>query len=572
MNIFEEHLKEFVDRYWAGDVVDATAALEEEIELFRSPAAAHLTEEEIAYGVGLAQLRLYHIHLYAQNLIGAVTMKTEGVNNLNKWYVAKTGEPFEEERLIRLVVNIDSQHNLPWIPKQEIFQEQEAETEQTTPDQHRQMQEEWRTKTLEYVAAMNVYLQRYLENPEDTTNVQPEDPGREHLAEEAIKAVRQANESGNLDGLRDRWPPAQQPFVETLSRRGRSIPVVSLLPDGSILARIGSPYETGKVVRISGKEVNEVPDIRFFGKSPNGRYFAVTRGNGVEILDGWDGPTVTICPWPTGMEDLPEGFDMKSLKHPPTPTRLIPFPDGKRVLMVSGEGVYVLSPEGARRLAPSKESLREFFAEILQEDPDEELFISMDMEHGAVSKDGKWIAVGGQDGRHLVYDADLNLVAEIGPHSEYPHYALFSADGDMVALNACHMYWGTTIGVRTKDLPGLNTQHYDEDDRIHILEETSRIYAGISRNDEFIVGDAGGFIRAISTTGELRWEHFIGSSIGDIDISSDGKTLIVSTAAGFLSIIQLDVGKQPPYQIGTGNHMELHRWIFWRGEDRPLIW
>jgi hypothetical protein len=71
--------------------------------------------------------------------------------------------------------------------------------------------------------------------------------------------------------------------------------------------------------------------------------------------------------------------------------------------------------------------------------------------------------------------------------------------------------------------------------------------------------------------GAYRWQHFIGSSVGSIDISADSKTLAVSTYAGFISIIRLNAGHQPSSQIGNGNHFEERRWIFWKDES-PLIW
>lgn len=47
--------------------------------------------------------------------------------------------------------------------------------------------------------------------------------------------------------------------------------------------------------------------------------------------------------------------------------------------------------------------------------------------------------------------------------------------------------------------------------------------------------------------------------------------MVVTTYAGFLSIFKLDVGKEA-WQIGTGDHREERRWIFWRSESKPLIW
>ncbi|MEO0708174.1 MAG: WD40 repeat domain-containing protein [Cyanobacteria bacterium J06649_5] len=429
-------------------------------------------------------------------------------------------------------------------------------------------QEEWRRKTLDYVASVNEFVEKGLRDGWESVGEEPSEPGREHLAETAISAVRQANIDGDLAHVRDQWPPAHSPLIGLLKKNGQSISVVCVLPDNSIVARIGSPYEQGKTVHIIGDTVTDIPDVGFFGRSPNRKYFAIAQSNGIQIVDGWSGPQVALCPWPTGIEGIPLRFNVKPLDSPPTPTRLIPFPDGKRVLLVSGDGIFVLSEHKAVRLLPTQKD----FEWMQREEPDEDLSISLSMEHGAVSDDGKLIAVGSQDSTHLVFDESLVLVGNIGNHSEYPHYALFSSDNDTLAFNACHFYSGVTIGIPTKLLPGLTTEPYEEDARITVLEDGARVYAGTSRSDELIVGDADGYIRAFNTSGKSQWQLFIGSSVGDIDISADGKTLVVSTYAGFLSIINLDAGEQTPYQIGNSKHMEVRRWLFWKNESQPLIW
>jgi hypothetical protein len=195
-------------------------------------------------------------------------------------------------------------------------------------------QEEWNRKTLEYVAAINAFVEIGLRDGWDNAGVEPTDPGLDHLAEDAISSVRQANADGQLIQLREFWPPTHAPLIKLLEENGQDIPVVCVLPDNSIVARIGAPYESGKTVHIVGDAVQEVDDVAFFGRSPNRKYFAVSKSDGVHILDGWNGSRVAMCPWPTGLEGIPEGFDMRSFDSPPTPTRLIPFPDGTRVLLV----------------------------------------------------------------------------------------------------------------------------------------------------------------------------------------------------------------------------------------------
>ncbi len=105
-----------------------------------------------------------------------------------------------------------------------------------------------------------------------------------------------------------------------------------------------------------------------------------------------------------------------------------------------------------------------------------------------------------------------------------------------------------------------------------MIEDGSRVYTGVARNDEFIIGDASGYVRAFSLSGEPRWQLFVGSSASAMALSPDGETLVVSTYAGLLSISQLDAGEQAPYQIGNSQHREVRRWIFWTTEPTPLIW
>ncbi len=431
---------------------------------------------------------------------------------------------------------------------------------------------EWRDKTYAYAEAINRFVQKGLRDGWDNAGEAPHDADLEKLASKAIDAVRQANLSGNIKNLRDVWPPAHGPFIPILEKQGQSIPVVCLLDDGSILARIGAPYVKGYVVRINNTRVTTIADVEFFGVCPNHAYFAVAMEQGVSITRGWMGAQVCFCPWPIGNEDLPDGSYVPARMKPPVPEKLIPFPEGNRVLLVSGEGIYVLWPEKCVRLLPTVTALAEHFSWLQCEYPEDTLSVSLDMAHGAISPDGKWIAVGSQDSLHLVYDRELKLVAEVGNQSEYPHYAIFSRDSQLIAFNSCHFYNGITIGVATKYLPGLTTESYSHDSRTPILDDGARVYAGVHRDDEFIIGDAHGYLRAFSRDGKQTWQHFIGSSIGDIDISADGKCLVATTCAGFLSIIDLDVGRHEPYQIGNGSHVEFRRWIFWKNEARPLMW
>ncbi|UXY52138.1 hypothetical protein [Pseudomonas tohonis] len=426
----------------------------------------------------------------------------------------------------------------------------------------------WQRQTIAYARAINAYVEKGLREGWDNVGDEPSSAGREKLVPALLEALREANRNGRLDGLQATWPPAHAPLHEVLDEKGQAIPLLALLDDGSIVARIGATWEPGRVVRIVGDRVEEVPGLGFFGACPHRRFYALAREAGVEVRDGWDGPVVLRCPWPRGDEDALEGVELEAFAETPRPTRLQPFPDGRRVLLVSGSGIFVLEPEGARRLYPDNASLREY-AEATDYDPPYSTGLSM--EHGAVSADGRWIAVGAQDGRHHLFDADLQPVAAIGPHGEYPHFALFSGDGRSVAFNACHFYNGGTIAVDLARAPGLDSDYYEEVDGVTLVEAGARVYAGASRGDRFILGDAYGYLRCVDAAGNPVWQHFLGSTLCAIDLSADGRTLVASSYAGIIAIIDLDAGR-PEWQIGTGEHRERRRWLFWKGEETPLAW
>lgn len=433
----------------------------------------------------------------------------------------------------------------------------------------------WRQEGQQFTAALNAYVARGQKEGWDKVSEddEPKDP-RRALAEKVLVTVRRANESGTIDGLRERFPPAHDPFIEILEKNSQGLALVLLLDDGRIVMRIGAPHERGRILIINDLKVETLPAaIIAIGRSPRREIFAVARKEGVELHRGWDGPIAAILKWPTGLEGVPQGFGAKPLRGTPQVKELIPFDEGDKALLIMSEGVFVLNPSAAVRLLPTELEIRERFELFNKEFPGDPISYDLSMEHGAVAPDGSLIAAGHQSSVHLVFDAKTyRVVGEIGHHSEYPHYAAFSGDGEMIAFNSCHFYNGFTIGVPTSLVRGLKTENYKLDKRTTQLEDGSRVYAAAHRNDEFIIGDANGYLRAFDHKGAFRWQHFVGSTIGSIDVSRDGKQLAVTSYAGFLCILDLDTGKTDPFTIGTSTHQERRRWLFWKNEKRPLAW
>ncbi|HDS1736584.1 hypothetical protein [Pseudomonas sp. BP8] len=432
-------------------------------------------------------------------------------------------------------------------------------------------QQQWQQAVTAYAQAINRYVAEGRTHGWDDLE-EPAAPATEHLLpawQAALQAVNQPHiDEAQRLAFRQAWPPAHQPLLPLLDAHGQGIASVLLLDDGSLLARIGMAYEKGQVVRIDGRSVTPVIGVEHFGRCPQRRYFALANAECVRITDGWGGPQVARLAWPNGLEGLPPGYPFEPLDLPPTPTSLTPFPDGQRVLLVSSEGIFVLAADGATRLLRDEQSILEELVEGT--DPDD-IGLGLSMEHGAISADGRLIAIGEQCSRHLVLDEHLQPLADIGPGGEYPHFALFNARGDHLIVNACHFYNGGTLGVKTADLPGLDTEYYSDDPRTPLVQDGARVYAGVWREGEYIVGDAHGYLRAFTEDGSEHWQHYLGSTISAMDISANGQTLVAASHAGFISVIALD-SSRPEWQIGTAEHGEVRRWLFWKGLDKPLAW
>ncbi|QXH33876.1 hypothetical protein [Pseudomonas muyukensis] len=432
-------------------------------------------------------------------------------------------------------------------------------------------QQQWREAVIAHAEAVNQYVAQGRAHGWDDL-AQPPAPATGHLLEAWQAALLAINRPGvdepQRQLFREAWPPAHQPLVPLLDAQAQWVGPLLLLEDGSLLARVGLPQDKGQVLRIDAHSVTPVIGISHFGRCPQRRYYALANAEGVRVTDGWGGPLVARLAWPHGLEGLPPGYPFEPLDLPPAPITLTPFPCGQRVLLVSDDGIFVLAASGATRLLPRQQAILD---DLLRGVDPDDIALGLAMAHAALAPDGRLIALGEQYGRHLVLDDQLQPVAAIGPASECPHFALFNRRGDQLLLNACHRYQGASLGVRVADLPGLDTEPGSDHPRTPLLHQGARIHSGVARHGEYIVGDAHGYLRAFGEDGGEHWQHYLGSTISALDISADGRTLVAASHAGFISLIALDSGR-PQWQIGTGAHAEVRRWVCWKGFDAPLAW
>ncbi len=408
------------------------------------------------------------------------------------------------------------------------------------------IQQEWQTKGAEYARAVNDMLRFADEHGWDNwKGGEPKDE-RAHLARKVISLLRKANEQGETQQFRQDFPPAHDPLVDLIDDEAQSICQLQFIGDEKIVFLTGAPYQQRQAYLLNGNELLELDEgIRAIGKSKMGDVFAICVKDRITTTRGWQGEI--IAEFIFG-EDANHGI-----------TELTPFNDGKRILLTSAKGIFILSEQGAQMIHP-----------VVDED-DEEWAADIDMENAVIADDNSFIVTADQASDFRVLDAKGEQIGVIGPQSSYPHFCLFSKDNRQLLTNSCHFYNGISIGVATGELDGMLIPAYQEEGDFTLLDDQMRVYAGVATSGAYILGDAYGYIRAIDLEGNTIWKHHLGSTISGMTISADEQTLWVGSYSGMLHKLKLGAG-QDAHTVGNGNHKEQFRIIFWKSEAKPLFW
>lgn len=438
------------------------------------------------------------------------------------------------------------------------------------------------------------------EEEEEEDKTLPPDP-RKAAAPTVLQLARVVHRHADADlgeRFRQRFAFAPDAFVQRAANAGCFIGPVIALDDGRVLARIGPAYDdTAHWVAVQGPQHQPLPALRGLGRSPNRHIFAQSDGQQITTHHGFDGPVIARFALPRGNEGLPPHVQVAPGPLGQRCDELIPFNDGQRVLLRNPTGIYLLTPTenngshgesdtgGVQRLHP----------QTFDEDGpytwpknqmDEEVggqtitTLALDMLHMALSPDERHIAVGDQDSSHILLDARGNLVAEYDPQSSYPHHTAFSHDGTRLFANSCHFYWGNTLSVPLAPFPppvaqeqADAPQHTSADtENLPTLDDRCRVYASATQPGLVVLGDADGYLHALSDDGQAMWRHHIGSTISGMDMAPDGSVLWAASYGGYLVRLERSEAGMDPYSIGTSPYVETSRWIFWGDEAGPVRW
>lgn len=409
------------------------------------------------------------------------------------------------------------------------------------------IQEEWNAKGEQYASAINKMVEFGEKNGwENWKGEEPQDK-RNHLASEILSLLRTANREKKTDLFRESFPPAHEPFIPFLEKQGQSIEMLHFIDNQKIVFLTGTSYQKRQAYILDNDIILELEDnITAIGKSKRNNIFAIAVLGKISTYNGWGGPLIAEF-------ILNETAEFGI-------TELIPFNDGRKILLVTSEGIYLIDKDAEKLVHP------------LNESNDEDWSPNIDMENATLSNDNTFIVAGDQCYDHAIMDAEGNTLGNIGPQSSYPHFCLFSHDDAQLITNSCHFYNGITIGVDTVKLKGANIEPYTESDQYNVIDDNMRVYVGVAIDDYYILGDAYGYIKAFDKNGKKRWQHFLGSTISGITASDDGLILWVASCSGMIHKLLLGKGHRDKHTIGDGNHYEEFRLLIWKEESQPLKW
>lgn len=423
-------------------------------------------------------------------------------------------------------------------------------------------QKEWYEKGEQYAVGINEMVAFAEQNGwENWTGEEPVDK-RENLGEKVFELLKKANADNDVAGFREQFPPSHTPLISLIQKKAQSIEQLRFISDQKILFLTGTSYQKRQAYLLDGDKVIELDEsIDAIGKSKQGNVFAIATGNTITTVQGWEGAII-------------HEFELSELAGIGI-TELYPFNDGKKLLVVTSEGIYLVSAEEEKLIHPLKEEAdydEEDEDEGDDDDEDDESYTSIDMENAALSHDNRYILVGDQSYDHRLLDADGNTLGIIGPQSSYPHFCLFAQDDSQVISNSCHFYNGMTIGVNADKFENLNIEAYTESEDYTVIDDEMRVYAGVAAGNYYILGDAYGYIKAFDQTGKPLWRHYLGSTISGMALSEDEKTLWVGSSSGMLHKLQLHKGHRDTHVIGNGNHYEEFRLLIWKDEKEIWKW
>ncbi|ETT39043.1 MULTISPECIES: hypothetical protein [unclassified Paenibacillus] len=432
----------------------------------------------------------------------------------------------------------------------------------------------WREEGQRYAGDVNQFVHKGLTEGWDKAGNEPAEDTRGTLAAKIYKMIRGANEHGEMAELRAQLPAATWPLSGHFQKEMQAIRGIHFISDDAVVFSTGTPWEKNAVVVVHKDVISVFGEFSLVGASPDNQFYALAGTQGITIMQSMNstlqGTVVATLSWRElngTIQALDPDFpvlDIDSLDQALPLEQVIPFNGGGALLLVMSQGIFLVqqSEEKPWEVNLLHPDLEEYKADEIEH-------IEIDMPHGAVSPDGRWISYGSQGSDHLLYDITSGQVHLFNPESSYPHYTIFTKDQHSVWFNACHFYNGVTLAVPLEDVVAGKLP---ADQEYPLVNEEARVYAAAALKEGVVIGDAYGYLRLIDAEGRELWRYYAGSTISGLAINPDETLLAVGTYGGMLHFLDLHAAQRSDYEITTGTVREVKRIIAWKNQKVPLWW
>ncbi len=447
-----------------------------------------------------------------------------------------------------------------------------------TKDNTETLSKRWIAEGKQFKNQLNAFLDAIYNGNEG-----PEEPQetRGDIAETIYRKAIELNKNGEHQKLRELFPPAFEPFQGFYESISRSINQVIVLKNDQIIVRAdGNIYlDDGTVYLLENDKVTEQKDILAFGISANKEYVAKVNKNNIQVFSDWNGTAIATFEYPKGYGNATKDINVADFKEDGLLIlHLAVFNDGKQVLLVTSNGVFILKHNGSECVFPNQEMLPEMIEDFYEEYEEEETFeVTGDYFHASLSPDNTKIAAGFQSSEHYIFEDKGNgfeKTGQIQARSEYPHAVCFHDTLDHVALASCHFQQSGIVGMDLKHLPiTANTSWYqDLDEKFDVISDNMWVYSILPFKDGYLLGANNGYIWYINPNdpNDKAYLH-LGGTILSMDYSVDKKYLVVATFSGYVVKIDLTADTKDETLVSDMLLKETNRWVIWRDID-PLIW
>ena len=331
-----------------------------------------------------------------------------------------------------------------------------------------------------------------------------------------------------------------------------------------------------EVFHITGETIAPLPDLLAIGSSHDKQYLAFAYDDRLEIEHG--GERMRLA-YPTAFHHAADRLPTALGRGRAMAVESVRvLPNGRDVLLVSAEGIFVVGTGGAQRLYPLDATLDEYVAEHAEDT----LRIAMHFGNADVDASGTRIACGGMFRRGIMaglamyrlVDGKWTLENTSQDDAFFPAQAVFHRTRPHVAF-AATLYaslhndlTNTTFRIDLDDLAPGPIESFGGG----ISRERGRVQAIASFGNGFLLGFDNGYVRwmGVEDNTQLLGYVYVGGSIYDIDVAADGQSFVVASDAGLVSRFTLG-DRASPNLIATMPLVDASRTAFFRTWP-PLRW